>query len=73
MYLTDAAWILYCCLWHRLAAVAPVQLLDWELPYAVGAALKDHTQKKKKEEEEERFVPMTLCPYITFNFPLPWI
>ena len=53
VYLTDAAWILYCCLWHRLAAVAPVQLLDWELPYAVGAALKDHTHKKKKKKKKK--------------------
>ena len=27
-------------LWLRLAAVAPVQPLAWELPYASGAALK---------------------------------
>ena len=27
-------------LWCRLAAVAPIHLLAWELPYAAGAALK---------------------------------
>ena len=27
-------------LWYRQAAVAPIQLLAWELPYATGAALK---------------------------------
>ena len=27
-------------LWQRLAATAPIQLLAWELPYAVSAALK---------------------------------
>ena len=32
-------------LWHRLAAVAPIRPLAWELPYAMGAALK---RKKKK-------------------------
>ena len=32
-------------LWHRLAAVALIQPLAWELPYAVGAAL-------KRQEEE---------------------
>ena len=37
-------------LWHRLA-VAPIQALAWQLPYAMGAAFK--TKKKKKEEEEE--------------------
>ena len=31
-------------LWWRPAAVAPIQLLAWEPPYATGAALK----KKKK-------------------------
>ena len=31
-------------LWHRLAATAPIRALAWELPYAVGVALK----KKKK-------------------------
>ena len=31
-------------LWRRLAAVAPIQPLAWELPYAGGAALK----RKKK-------------------------
>ena len=33
-------------LWCRLAATAPIQPLAWELPYALGAALK--SQKKKK-------------------------
>ena len=32
-------------LWYRLAAVAVIRPLAWELPYAVGAALK---RKKKK-------------------------
>ena len=33
--------ILCCCeLWCRLAAVAPIRTLAWELPYATGAALK---------------------------------
>ena len=31
-------------LWHRPAAVAPIRLLIWELPYATPVALK----KKKK-------------------------
>ena len=35
-------------LWRRLAAVAPVQPLAWELPYAVGAALKKKKRKKEK-------------------------
>ena len=31
--------------WHRLGAVALIQPLAWELPYATGAVLK---RKKKK-------------------------
>ena len=27
-------------LWYSLAAIAPIQLLAWEPPYAVGVALK---------------------------------
>ena len=33
-------------LWCRLAAKAPIQPLAWELPYAMGVALK---RQKKKE------------------------
>ena len=33
-------------LWLRLAATGPIRPLAWEPPYAVGAALKAHTQKK---------------------------
>ena len=33
--------------WRRLAAAAAIQLLAWELPYAIGAALK--RQKDKRE------------------------
>ena len=35
--------------WRRPAAVAPIQPLAWELPYA-GATLK----RKKKERKKER-------------------
>ena len=33
-------------LWHKLAAVAPIRLLAWEPPYAMGAVL-EKTEKKK--------------------------
>ena len=33
-------------LWCRLAAVAPIQPLAWEPPYAVGTALKKDQKKK---------------------------
>ena len=37
-------------LWRRLVAAAWIQSLAWELPYAVGAALKGRKTKKKKED-----------------------
>ena len=36
-------------LWRRLAAAALIQLLDEELPYASGAALKREREKKRKK------------------------
>ena len=36
-------------LWCRWAAVSLIQLVAWELPYAVGAALKSKKRKRKKE------------------------
>jgi len=38
-------------LWHRPAAAALIQSLAWELPYALGAALKRKRKKKKKERK----------------------
>ena len=37
-------------LWRRPAASVPIQPLDWEHPYAVGAALKSKSKKKKKDK-----------------------
>ena len=34
-WVNDVVW-----LWHRLMATAPIRRLAWELPHAVGAALK---------------------------------
>ena len=45
-------------LWHRLAAVAPILLLNWELPYAMAVALK----RKKKKKNTIRTYP--------FAFPI---
>ena len=39
-------------LWCRLAAVAPILPLAWELQYATGAALKKEKKKKKKERKK---------------------
>ena len=35
-------------LWHRLEAAAPIQPLDWKLPYASGATIKRKEERKKK-------------------------
>ena len=35
-------------LWCRLAATVLIRPLAWELPYATGTALKQHTHKKKE-------------------------
>ena len=40
-------------LWCRLAAVALIGPLAWELPYAVGMALKSKKKKKKKKKLQE--------------------
>ena len=38
-------------LWYRLAVAAPIQPLAWELPYAIGVALKRQKEKIKKKEK----------------------
>ena len=43
---SDLVWL---WLWHRLAAIALIQPLAWEQPYAAGAALKQTKDKKKKK------------------------
>ena len=40
-------------LWHRLAAVAPIQPLAWELPYATRVTLKRKEQNKTKNLNED--------------------
>ena len=35
-------------LWHLLAAAAPTGPLAWELPYAMGVALKKQNKTKKE-------------------------
>ena len=44
-------------LWCRPVATAPIQPLAWELPYAVGVALKSKKKKKKIKKffESKRF------------------
>ena len=43
--------LLWLC---RPAATVPIQLLAWELPYAVGAALKKEQKKKRERRKRER-------------------
>ena len=38
-------------LWCRLAAVAPIQPLAWQPPYATGTAVKRQKTKKTKERK----------------------
>ena len=41
-------WVKHCCeLWYRLAAATPIRSLAWDLPYAVGEALKRQKIKIK--------------------------
>ena len=44
--------------WLTLAATAPIGLLAWKPPYAVGAALKRHKDKKKKKKKKDFFIPV---------------
>ena len=41
-------------LWCRPVAIAPIRPLAWELPYAVGAALKRQKDQKKKKKRRRR-------------------
>jgi len=41
------------CLWHRLAATAPIRPLAWEPPYATGVAL-EKTKTKTKTKTKNR-------------------
>ena len=43
------SWLLW--LWHRLAAVAPIWPLAWELPNAMGMAVKSKKSKKTKKQK----------------------
>ena len=54
-------------LWCRLAAVAPVQPIVWELPYAVGVALKSKNKTKQSVTPDAlRFVCHVACLPLRF-------
>ena len=44
--------LLLLWLWHRLAAVALIQPIAWEPPYALGATLKAEEKKKIKKKKK---------------------
>ena len=47
-------------LWHRPAAADPIRPLAWELPYAMGAALKKEKRQKlisKERKKEDSWDP----------------
>ena len=46
-------WHCFGCGIDRPAAVAPIQPLAWELPYAPSVALKRPKKKKKKERKKK--------------------
>ena len=47
-------------LWCRLTAVAPTRPLAWELPHAVGAALKSKEKGEGTDDQEVLRSPITL-------------
>ena len=51
-------------LWRRLAAVAPIRPLAWELPYATGTALKKKKKKREREREKEKQTKKAIHYYI---------
>ena len=51
----NAAWVLYCWLWCKPAAVAPIQPLAWELPNAPKKQkAKNKKQKNKKQKKKKK-------------------
>ena len=57
-------------LWRRLAVIALIRPLAWELLYAMGAALKKTTTTKKREAlEHGLFTSMVYSFRFTMMFP----
>ena len=56
--------LLWLWLWFRPAAVALIQPLAWEPPYASGMALKRQTTKKKKKKNG----PICLYEYAPYVY-----
>ena len=70
-------------LWHRLAAVAPIRLVAWELPYASGAALKKikikinlkkerKIKKNKSLDDPKKSIHFIIFSFFFLSFCLFW-
>ena len=61
-------------LWRRPVATARLQPLAWELPYAMGVALKNKTNKKKRKKETLPHVGGNVgwCNYFKESFCNIW-
>ena len=59
-------------LWCRLPAVALIQPLAWELPYAVGTHLKRQKQRNKQKDMILKYskIPLQICIAIIYNIYL---
>ena len=53
---SDLVWLL---LWHRPTAVALIQPLAWELPYATECSPKKQKNKKQKTNADPQAPPQT--------------
>ena len=60
------------CLWHRLAAIAPIRPLAWEPPWALGAALKEQKNKKQKTKNKKIKLKMKLSIFLTWWMERSW-
>ena len=63
--------LLLLWLWRRPAAIAPIQPLAWELPYAVGAALKSKKQNTSPPPKKSQDFGPPLRTHIPhYKFPV---
>ena len=47
-------------------AIAPIRPLDWESPYAMGAALEKAKRQKKRKKEKEKVHLATVKPMLLY-------
>ena len=55
-------------LWCRLAAVAPIRPLAWELPYTAGMALKSEKRKEKRWKPPANQLPSSAVPFCMYVY-----